>query len=172
MVSNRFRAGLSGVVCTLAQAGLLMIQVAGAPFDELLERTRRAALPAYKYAYFDPIDMAALRARIAHERGVDVELGCFFNDRRGSDREQELSRADDDAGVPSMRWLSTQDAPAVEPLFVHIDDTPGTMRVTVQLDTAYISPTDGEAVLRGMEALALGVVGIPGDQYGESGGLA
>ena len=155
MVSNRFRTGLAGVVCTLCQAGLLMIEVGDASVDELLQRIRRSALPAYKYAYFDPIGMTALRARVARERGVDIELGCYFNDRRGPDREQALAAGPTVHDGAGMRWLSTKDEPAVEPLFVHVDDAPDTMRITIQLDADYLAPADGEAVLRGMESLAV-----------------
>ncbi len=154
LVSNRFRAGLSDVVCTLVQAGLLMLQVAGTPFDELLRRTGRLALPAYKYAYFDPDDVADLMDRIAAERGAAVDIGCFYNDRRGPDREHDLDAPEPPSAGSGLRWVSKQDAPAVEPLFVHVDDAPGTMRLTVQLDAGYLSPADGEAVLRAMESLA------------------
>ncbi|MET7419847.1 condensation domain-containing protein [Dactylosporangium sp. NPDC005555] len=154
-VSNRFRAGLSDVVCTLVQAGLLMLEIGGTPFDELLERTKRQALSAFKYAYFDPDEAAALLRRVAHERGADIELGCFYNDRRGTDREQELAAAADRSVPAGLRWVLRQDAPATEPLFVHVDDAPGTMRLTVQVDTDYVSPADAEALLRRMESLAL-----------------
>ncbi|MFC5002101.1 condensation domain-containing protein [Dactylosporangium cerinum] len=157
-VSNRFRAGLSDVVCTLVQAGLLMVHVADTPFDELLERTRRLTLPAYKYAYFDPDDVGELRQRAA------VDIGCFYNDRRGPNREQDLNAAEsapgNGAAPAGLRWLSKQDAPAVEPLFVHVDDAPGTMRLTIQLDADYVSPTDGERVLRGMERIAVAAAGV------------
>jgi hypothetical protein len=155
MVSNRFRAGLAGVVCTLCQAGLLMVEVGDGPFDDLLERTRRLALSAYKYAYFDPVDMGALRERVGHERGAGIELGCFFNDRRGPDRERALAAAATDPAGAGMRWLSTRDAPAVEPLFVHVDDVPDTVRITIQLDADTLAPADGEALLRGMESIAV-----------------
>ncbi|WP_327002052.1 condensation domain-containing protein [Dactylosporangium sp. NBC_01737] len=160
-VSNRFRAGLSDVVCTLVQAGLLMVHVAGTPFDEVLERTRRLTLPAYKYAYFDPDDVAELLDRVASDRGAPVEIGCFYNDRRGPDRERDLDAPHDAPSVSGLRWVSKQDAPAVEPLFVHVDDAPGTMRLTIQLDADYISPADGEAVLRAMESIAAGAAPGP-----------
>jgi hypothetical protein len=159
-VSNRFRAGLSDVVCTLVQAGLLMLHVAGTPFDELLERTGRLTLAAYKYAYFDPDDVADLLERVGRERGTRVEIGCFYNDRRGPNREQDLDAPAPAAEGEGLRWVSKQDAPAVEPLFVHVDDSPGTMRLTIQLDADYLSPSDGEAVLRAMEGIAVAAAAL------------
>ncbi|GGM69210.1 condensation domain-containing protein [Dactylosporangium sucinum] len=151
MVSNRFRPGLAGVVCTLAQAGLLSIDAAGADLDELLDRMRRVTMSAYKYAYFHHADMAALVDRVASERGEPVELGCYFNDRRGPVRDVPCP-----PGESTFRWVGSQEAPSFEPLFVHVDNVPGTLQLTVYLDAAHLSPSDGEAVLRGMEALATG----------------
>jgi hypothetical protein len=156
MVSNRFRPGLAGVVCTLAQAGLLSIDVGGATLEELVERTRRVTMAAYKYAYFHHAGMEALVARVAAERGVEIELGCYFNDRRGPGRETDpVDPAGAVVGESIFRWVAAQDAPSFEPLFVHIDDAPGTLRMSLYLDAAHLSPAGGEAVLRGMEELAV-----------------
>src|SRR5512142_1896605 len=82
LVSNRFRPGLAGVVCTAVQAGLCEVDAAGADLDEVVARAARAALPAYKHAYFDQRDLFALVDRIGAERGERLEIGCFLNDRR------------------------------------------------------------------------------------------
>ncbi|MFG2039794.1 condensation domain-containing protein [Dactylosporangium sp. NPDC048998] len=150
MVSNRFRPGLADVVCTLAQAGLLSIQAAGAPFGELLERTRRVTMAAYKYAYFHHTGMERLVARVAAERGVDIELGCYFNDRRGPSRDD----APIEPGESSLRWVTAQDAPSFEPLFVHVDDAPGTLRLSLYLDAAHLSPATAEELMGAMERIA------------------
>ncbi|GAA2639896.1 hypothetical protein GCM10010399_86680 [Dactylosporangium fulvum] len=149
MVSNRFRPGLADVVCTLAQAGLLMVDAGGLGLEELLERVRRVTTAAYKYAYFHHTGMEAVVARVAAERGEPIELGCYFNDRRGPVRDVASA-----PGESTFRWVVAQEAPSFEPLFVHVDDVPGTIRISMYLDAAHITPDDGEAVLRGMEALA------------------
>ncbi len=161
LVSNRFRPGLGEVVCTLAQAGLCALDVVGAPFDETLERVAKASLTAYKYGYFHPGDMVELRERIAKERGSEIDIGCYFNDRR------MMTKAPLDGPPPTaeqarealprttFRWLASQDGPAFEPLFVHIDDVPGTVAMTINLDSHALSPSDGEALLRGMETVAI-----------------
>ena len=113
ITSNRFRPGLAGVVCTLAQAGLFRLDVGDGAFDELLGRAGRAALTAYKYAYFHQAQMADLLERVGRERGAPIELGCYFNDRRGA------GTAHAPAG---FRWVRRQEAPTFEPLFVHVDD--------------------------------------------------
>ncbi|MGI5239207.1 condensation domain-containing protein [Dactylosporangium sp. CA-139066] len=152
IVSNRFRPGLAGVVCTLAQAGLLSVPAAGLVFPELLERTRRVTMAAYKYAYFHHTEMERLRARIDAERGVAVELGCYFNDRRGPGRDESPI----EPGESALRWVAAQDAPSFEPLFLHVDDAPGTLRLSLYLDAAHVSPAAAEEILAGMERLAAG----------------
>ncbi|UWZ47561.1 hypothetical protein Dmats_14810 [Dactylosporangium matsuzakiense] len=145
MVSNRFRPGLSTVVCTLAQAGLLSLPVTTADFGELLQATRRVTTAAYKYAYFHHTAMERLVARV----GPDIELGCYFNDRRGPSRDEPIA-----PGESAFRWVTAQDAPSFEPLFVHVDDVPGTLRLSVYLDAERLAPDTAEAVMRAMERLA------------------
>ncbi|MEU7870815.1 condensation domain-containing protein [Dactylosporangium sp. NPDC049140] len=143
MVSNRFRPGLARVVCTLAQAGLLSLPAAAGDFAELLGRARRVTMAAYKYAYFHHGEMQRLMDR------YDVELGCYFNDRRGPSRDEPI-----EPGESAFRWVTAQDAPAFEPLFVHIDDVPGTLRLSVYLDAAHLDPAAAEEVMREMERLS------------------
>jgi hypothetical protein len=152
IVSNRFRPGLAGVVCTLAQAGLLSVPAADAPFPQLLERVRRVTMAAYKYAYFHHTEMERLRARVDAERGVAIELGCYFNDRRGPGRDEHPI----EPGESSLRWVTAQDAPSFEPLFLHVDDAPGTLRLSLYLDAAHVSPAAAEEIMGGMERLAAG----------------
>jgi hypothetical protein len=65
---------------------------------------------------------------------------------------------------PEFRWIASQDAPSFEPLFVHIDDVPGTVQITIYLDTACVPAAAGEALLRKMAAIALEA----GTRMGES----
>lgn len=167
MVSNRFRPGLANVVCTLAQAGLCVLDVADASFDEALQRVQRSVMNAYKHAYFDHADMVDLRARIARERGTDLDTACYFNDRRGASRQQETGpvltprQIRDALPRTTFEWILGQDSPSFEPLFVHIDDVPDTIQVTIYLDTRSVSLADGEALVRGMEAVTVAALGPP-----------
>ncbi|GAA2357554.1 condensation domain-containing protein [Dactylosporangium salmoneum] len=142
IVSNRFRPGLAGVVCTLAQAGLLSIPAAGTPFAELLERTRRVTTAAYKYAYFHHTRMD----RLITEAGVDI--GCYFNDRRGPAMSAPI-----EPGESSFRWVAAQDAPSFEPLFLHVDGVPGTLQLSLYLDAAHLAPADAERLAAEMERI-------------------
>jgi hypothetical protein len=161
IVSNRFRPGLAEVVCSLAQGGLCVLDVADVPFDEAVRRAQRSMMRAYKHAYFDHDDLVALRNRITRERGIDLDTACYFNDRRGSSRQQAagpaptLRQIHDSVPQTTFRWVVGQDTPSFEPLFVHIDDVPDTIQVTLHLDTRTVSLANGEALMRGMEAVAI-----------------
>lgn len=160
LASNRFRPGLSGVVCTATQAGLCVLDVAGLPFGEALARVQRAVMAAYKYSYFDHKDVVDLVARVGRERGADIDIACWFNDRRlssgqsqpGPDPTPELIRE----ALPNttFRWILTRDHPSLEQLIVDAEDVPGAIRMTIHMDAHSLTPADGEALLRGMEAVA------------------
>jgi hypothetical protein len=155
IVGNRFRPGLAGVVCTVAQAGLCVLDVADVPFEEALRRVRRSVINAYKYAYFDHEQMVALRTRVERERGIELDTRCFLNDRHGVNPGGTLFDVRDTAPPSEFRWVHGQDDPPFEPLFVEIDDIPDAIRVTLHLDTRSISLADAEAFVRTMETTAM-----------------
>jgi hypothetical protein len=158
MVNNRFRPGLDRVVCMLAQYGLCQLDVAGVSFAEVLDRARRGALTTYKHAYYHPVDLDDLVGRVVRERGADLELPCYFNDRRGDTgkggADLEPAALRDAVARGTFRWTTRQDVP-FEPLIVHIDDVPDAVQAIIFMDTHVVSPADGEALLRGMEAAAV-----------------
>ena len=92
MVNNRFRPGLDRVVCMLAQYGLCQLDVAGVSFAEVLDRARRGAMTTYKHAYYHPVELDDLVRRVVRERGADLELPCYFNDRRSDTAMEDRKR--------------------------------------------------------------------------------
>ncbi len=155
IVGNRFRPGLGGVVCTVAQAGVCVLDVADVPFDEALRRVQRAVINAYKYAYFDHEALVDLTDRVAMERGTVIDTGCFLNDRHGVLGQQPTNPDPRHAVDSTFRWVHGQDDSPFEPLFVEIDDLPAdAVLVTLHLDTRSVSLADAEALARGMESIA------------------
>lgn len=158
LVSNRFRPGFADTVSTVSQPGLCVIDVAGAPFDEVVRRAWRASLNAYKYAYCDPTQRDALHARISAERGEDVDISCYFNDRRmHSATGPPPTAAQVAAALPDswLRWSPTPFDPASEPFVVAVNDVPATADLRVSLDTQAVAPADAEAYVREFEAAAV-----------------
>ncbi|MET7400515.1 condensation domain-containing protein [Dactylosporangium sp. NPDC005572] len=132
VVSNRFRGGLAGVVSPITQLGLCVADVSGS-FDDALAAVARASLPAQKHAYYDPFLV-----------GGAARTACL-NDRRSVR-----------AVVPGASWepgTFTWAEPPVgptEPLFVHVDDEPGALRLTVDVS---VPSLDAEACVRDIETL-------------------
>ncbi|MBV1855086.1 condensation domain-containing protein [Catellatospora tritici] len=157
VVSNRFRPGLADVVSPVNQTSLCALDVADATFDEVVRRTRQRSMAAYKYAYYDPEQLAELVARVESERGEPLDISCFFNDRRVRHRdapgpEPTAEQVQAAADRTAFRWLRRQDRP-FERLFVHVEDEPDTLVLTVCGDTHHVSPADLRACLTGMAAL-------------------
>ncbi len=159
VVGNRFRPGLAGVVANIAQNSICLLDVAGA-VDEAIERVRRTAVVAFKHAYFDPIALDELAARVSEDRGTDVDVRCFFSDRRlptsttapGPDPTPASVRAA--RSLTTLEWVSKQDNP-LETFMLYVENVPDTLRFTVFVDTHYLSPDEMEAVFRAMEDVAV-----------------
>ncbi|WP_327003924.1 condensation domain-containing protein [Dactylosporangium sp. NBC_01737] len=143
LVGNRFRAGLAEVVSPLAQLGLCVADVA-VPLDEALGRVARASLAAHKHAYYNPLQLADLLART----DTDTTRTVCYNDRRTS----RAAAPDTPAGDGLFEWVGASTGPT-EPLFLHIDDEPGALVLTIDVDTAFLSRTDAEAIARTMESI-------------------
>lgn len=163
MVGNRFRRGLSEVVCSATQAGLCVLDVADAPFEEVLARVERATMTAYKHAYHNPFDLEELVTRVSRERGVDIDIACFFNNRRG---ESPTAAATAEA-VPAVgemrevlpdsvfRGTVTGQKP-MRRTFARVEpDVADAMRLSILLDTGVLSSADGQAWLQEIEAVAV-----------------
>lgn len=168
VVNNRFRKGLADVVCMVAQAGICTLDIAGLGFDDAVERARRGTLSAYKHAYFHPQRMRELVDRVSRERGEEVDIACFFNDRSTEHRRmanepapaaamtrEELEQALREAkGTGVFRWTARRDTP-VERLYLSVDDAPGNLQIEIHMDTHFLSPADAEALAWGIEAIAV-----------------
>ncbi|MFE9423122.1 condensation domain-containing protein [Kitasatospora sp. NPDC006697] len=159
VVNNRFRSTLRDVVCMAAQAGIAVLDVDGCTVDEAVERATGAALAGYKYAYFHPEDLNALVARISEERGEQVDVRCFFNDRSAhrpveapaGDLARHLRAAQAAGG---FRWVRRADLSA-HVLQVQFQDAPDGTLLEVLTDTRHFCAEQAEALLRGIVAVAV-----------------
>jgi hypothetical protein len=160
LVHNRFRAGLADTVGNLVQSGICVLDVADTTVDEVVRRARRAAMSAYKFAYFDPERMSALFGQVARDQGPQFGLTSFFNDRRASRllpqraAEATAQQLKEALTHGSFRWFEKKENP-YERLFVHVDDGPESIVLTVCADTHHVSPADNEALARTVEAVAV-----------------
>ncbi|MFG1810076.1 condensation domain-containing protein [Streptomyces sp. NPDC049040] len=177
VVSNRFRPGLADVVCMLAQAGVCVLDVEGATADEVVEQSRRAGMSVYKHAYFHPGLLDELVDRISEERGEDVTIASYFNDRRAPVAPQgevppptaaELAAARE---ATTFGWFAQEDV-QTERFFIHVDDSPQGPTFEIRIDTHYISPADTEALAYAMEEAAVELALAPAAAGGRPEGAA
>jgi hypothetical protein len=119
---------------------------------------------AYKHAYYDPAGRDEVSRRITAERGAELALGVFFNDRRVRTRELADSVSGDVATrgePPSLRaeltrstltWGERNDMPA-DRVLLNINDTPDTLSYELCADSHFVSPADMAALMRRIEAV-------------------
>ncbi|MEV4516246.1 condensation domain-containing protein [Dactylosporangium sp. NPDC049525] len=206
--SNRFRAGLADVVCPVSQAGLCVIDTAGAStagdsaggasggggftgggsaggasaggasaggasaggftdgastggastgghftagdFTAVVRRTQGAALAAYKHAYYNRLELNAVIAAVVADRGPQFDLDVSLNDRRLGGSLQDVPRRE----RSEFAWIATQDEPSSS-LFLNVDGSDEAMAITMYLDSHFLAPADGEALLWAMESIAV-----------------
>jgi hypothetical protein len=167
VVGNRFRPGFADSVSTVNQPGLCVIDVAGIGFEEAIARAARASMNAYKHAYYDPARREELIQAISRERGEEIDLSCFFNDRRGPDIDSGAADALPAATTApdvrnllrdsTLRWIADGEQFG-ERLFVHVEDHPGGVLFKGRADTRHLRAADLEALLRGVEAVLVEAV--------------
>lgn len=159
VVSNRFRPGFAESVSNLAQAGLAVVDTAECTFEEAVTRAWKSELSAGMNAYYHPRDLWPLIDRVGAERGVDIDTGCYFNDRRFSAAQAPAEAPTHEqiaAARPhsTLRWGPRSNEPDAT-CFLNVDVAPDAIDLTWRVDTAYVSPAMLEECLRGMESLVV-----------------
>jgi predicted protein tyrosine phosphatase len=170
-VSNRFRPGFAGAVTPVAQVSPCLLNVAGVSLTEAVSRAARAAMHAYKHAYYDPDRRAELVARVNRERGEEVDISCFFNDRRQQRRDPPsgplATEAEIRAALPAseLRWVH-ESKPVQQKLYLDVNDAAGAIDLTMSADTRYLPAADMATVVRGIEAVLVAAAVTPGAPTG------
>jgi condensation domain-containing protein len=157
MVSNRFRPGFANSVSSLIQITPYLIDVADITLDEAVGRASQSALNAYKNAYYNPYEQDEVIERVERERGEEIDLSCFYNDRRQQDRTGEPVGSDrirEALARGTVSWAGEVNPPKRK-LYLNVDDPPGAIEFMMSADRRYFSPADMEEVVRGIEAVAV-----------------
>jgi hypothetical protein len=121
---------------------------------------------AFKHAYYDPDDRLALLERVNAERGAEIDISCFFNDRRRLGRPVPTGRtatlAEIRAALPAsrLRW-TTEPGLSKQKLYMSVDDIPDGIELAMSADTEHLSTVDMEAIVRGIEAVLVEMAADP-----------
>lgn len=160
LVSNRFRPGLADSVSQLVQSSPFVLELgADCTFAEALSRAQQGLLQTYKTAYYDGAQQLELIERLERERGCEIQLGCYFNDRQD---ERAAGRPAEPAGDDELRAAlglgSWHDQPGPLPdvgLFVNVDHRPDALDFPVSYDTRYLDRAEVDRIVRGVETFAV-----------------
>ncbi|MGW9419712.1 condensation domain-containing protein [Cellulosimicrobium funkei] len=157
MVSNRFRPALADAVVTTAMEGLLHVDGLDAPFEEVGPRVWRAAMTAYRSAYYDK-DL--LRREAAADPTTVHDGTCWYNDRRGTGPDRTLR-----ARPTRSRRLACADASDEQggvTLTLHLVDAPdGGVDVVLTADAARLDDATAASVVRDVERTVLAASRAP-----------
>jgi hypothetical protein len=173
VVSNRFRADFAPSVSVVAQPGLCVFDVRDCTFDEAVSRAWHAQIATGKNAYYDPRKLAEIREQVEKDRGEELDLMLYFNDRRKTLAQSSAT----DTGTPTetamwdavplsrLTWGIRSDSPDVK-AFLDVNGSPDTVNVTLRSDTRSLRPTDQVRILRAIEEVLLAAAFDPAYRTG------
>jgi hypothetical protein len=155
-VSNRFRPRFADTVSMIAQTCPCAVDVAGVTFDEAVRRTVRAAVPAYKYAYFKPVKIREVLARVGDEVGSTPDVRFVLNDRRRARAvtgplasPRQISAA---LSRTTLRQVHKEDH-APDTCHIHVVGSADSLEIAGYFDTGYMAPEMMIAILRAVEEI-------------------
>lgn len=160
IVSNRFNPRHRDVVTSLAQLGLLVVELGDHAFGDLIGAVTPAALRAYRSAYYDQRQMNSLITRLSQDCGTGVFPYCCFNDQRLTSDAAGPPAGLDEAAIRAALPATTLTWPARHEhlncrFCLHVTRGPGELRVSLTADTRFLSRPGIEACLRGLERLVV-----------------
>ncbi|HEX5405143.1 MAG TPA: condensation domain-containing protein [Pseudonocardiaceae bacterium] len=172
VVNNRFRPGLALAVAPISEACLGVVDVADSTFDEVVSRAWQASTRAGKHSYYDPFRMEEMLASVAAERGEEIDIDCYFNDRRRKflnppPLEREPTRAEIEAARAAtvLRWDEPMEL-YDHTVFFHVNDIPDTFDYLMCADTHRMPPAEMESMMLRIEDVLVAAVLDPDAQVG------
>jgi hypothetical protein len=156
-VSNRFRPGFAGAVSPIAQSSPCLLDVADITFDQAVGRAYRAAMATYLNSYYDPLQRVALYEAVNAERGAEIDVQVYFNDRRDQNRDEKSDQVptpeEIEAALPASRltW-GTRSSMRQPTFYLDVNDAPDGVEFTITADTRYVAPEGMAAFVRAMES--------------------
>ncbi|MFC4123090.1 condensation domain-containing protein [Nonomuraea zeae] len=156
--SNRRDPRTRGMVGTVGQDGLFVLDVSPGDFAATCLNAHRNALAAYRNAHYDPFEMQAMREEVGRRRGREPDLDAFFNDRRAAIGWPALPRSADLAALTERTRTYVTDAwPGVRfKVFFTVGTATDTGALSLIVDTAYLRRDTARAMLLGVEELLVG----------------
>jgi hypothetical protein len=177
MVSNRFRPGYADSVSALIKIVPFVLDVADLTMGEAVARASGRALNAYRNAYYDAYEQDEVVSRVERDRGEEVDLSCYYNDRRSRRRVQAgmaaPTAADIRAALADSELSWKQDAHVSRAkLHLCVEDSPDAIELVLSGDERYFSRADLETLVRTIEEAAVQAATDPQAPTAVHSGLA
>lgn len=146
---NRFRLRLRQYVGSLAQDGLLALDVDTVRFDELVTRAAKATLAANTNSMFDATKLWRIIDQVCHERGTSFTRDFTLNDLSSHfDAAIELPPA---PAATEVRWLESAPFPVV--MMCNPARLAPDLMLALTVDLRQVGEAETESLLLGVEAL-------------------
>ncbi|HEX3647315.1 MAG TPA: condensation domain-containing protein [Pseudonocardiaceae bacterium] len=146
---NRFRLRLREYVGSLAQDGLLALDVDTATFDELVTRAAKATLASNTNSMFDATKLWRVIDQVGHQRGTAFSRDFTLNDLSTHfDAAIELPPA---PAATEVRWLESAPFPVV--LMCNPARLAPDLMLALTVDLRHVGEAETESLLLGVEAL-------------------
>lgn len=160
MVGNRFRPGLADSVSALIQLSPYMIDVADTTMGDAVSRAAASAINAYKNAYYNPYEQDEVIERVERERGEELDLSCFYNDRRQQERGhvgEAIPSAEEIRAALAHSHLSWEPEISMprRKIYFNVDDPPGAIEFVMSVDRRYFDRSDMATIMRNIEEAAV-----------------
>jgi hypothetical protein len=180
-VSNRFRRGYAEIIAPVTQNSVITIDAADATVDEVVARTRRTLLAAGMFGYYDPHQLAEVTERVAADRGEPARITCLINDARlarvrpaaqdGASTSTTMEQIKAKLPESSLVWDGTLDS-FHDQAWITIRYYTQTVSLQVIFDMACFTEAQAEAMMRGVEEVAVEAAFDPGapTRVGRAGG--
>ncbi len=167
LAHNRVQPGHRGLVTNLVQLGLVVLDLGHElSFREIARQAWPSALDAYRYAYYDQTAISRVIEEASHERGVDVNPFCCFNDLRGlagpgdySHASSSLAQGRSEQAVresmarTSLTWQAGNVPWSRCRFCMQVVDHGPACALVLLADTCYLPRASIEGFLRGIEEL-------------------
>jgi hypothetical protein len=132
-------------------------------------------LCAYRNAYYDAYEQEALIARIGRERGEEIDLSCFYNDRRQRDRLHAGTAPPSAARIRAalaeseLSWRQEPGIPRMK-LYLSVDDPPGAVELVLSADVRYFDRDELATLAAAIEEAAVQAAVAPDTPTGLTAG--
>ena len=161
----RGQGGRGATAYAASKAGLmgLMVDVADGTLADAVARAVRGSLAAYKNGYSDPYAQDEVVDRVNAERGEEVELTCYYNDRRQLDRDAPAGDPPTAEQIRAALDRATVDWPddpekSRTGLYASVsDDGPDAVEFLVSVDLRHWTRGELVELVRDIEAAAVAI---------------